>query len=383
MMDESTKESLLQKIAHYEKLLAACTHCAAKLAPKNEPTEKRDQKKKKKEFDFSKHPQRHIALKIAYMGWDYYGLACQENVAQTIEEELFKALTKACLVKDRASSNYSRCGRTDKGVSALGQVISLNVRSKVKSPNGSDGPLIDSNEEEIDYVGILNRILPDTIRVLAWAPVPEDFDARFSTLHRTYKYYFIKRDLDIEGMRRAAQGYVGEHDFRNLCKMDINNGVTNYVRTILAFDVDPVDPDAPDGPESLWAFTITGFAFLWHQVRCMVAVLFLVGSRLELPDVVPQLLDVERCPRKPQYTMASELPLVLHTCGYEQLHWSHPKHAVARVHEVCTRAEEELRLKAAVLRGVITYTAHHCPTAATIPSAGGEMEGTGAGSGAK
>jgi tRNA U38,U39,U40 pseudouridine synthase TruA len=30
-------------------------------------------------------------------------------------------------------------------------------------------------EEEIDYVQLLNRVLPDDIRVTAWAPVQPDF----------------------------------------------------------------------------------------------------------------------------------------------------------------------------------------------------------------
>lgn len=33
-------------------------------------------------------------------------------------------------------------------------------------------------------------------------------------------------------MNQAGQRLLGEHDFRNFCKMDVNNGVTNYVRNI-------------------------------------------------------------------------------------------------------------------------------------------------------
>lgn len=35
----------------------------------------------------------------------------------------------------------------------------------------------------------------------------------------------------------------------------------------------------------LWAITIKGSAFLWHQVRCMVAVLFMIGQGFESPNV--------------------------------------------------------------------------------------------------
>ena len=37
--------------------------------------------------------------------------------------------------------------------------------------------------------------------------------------------------------------------------------------------------------------TIVGKAFLWHQIRCIVAVLFRVGSGLESPDVIDQLVS--------------------------------------------------------------------------------------------
>lgn len=35
-----------------------------------------------------------------------------------------------------------------------------------------------SDEDEFDYVGILNRALPEDIRVLGWCPVPPGFNAR-------------------------------------------------------------------------------------------------------------------------------------------------------------------------------------------------------------
>ena len=76
---------------------------------------------------------------------------------------------------------------------------------------------------------------------------------------------------------------------------------------------------------NLWAFTIRGYAFLWHQVRCMVAVLFLVGAELESPDIISRLLDIEETPRKPSYEMASELPLLLYKCSFPQLDWILPE----------------------------------------------------------
>lgn len=65
---------------------------------------------------------RHVLLKLYYLGWDYQGFAAQEDSTQTIEYHLFAALQKTCLIESRETANYHRCGRTDKGVSALSQV---------------------------------------------------------------------------------------------------------------------------------------------------------------------------------------------------------------------------------------------------------------------
>jgi len=50
------------------------------------------------------------------------GFAVQEDTDKTIEAVLFDALLKTRLIESRATANYHRCGRTDKGVSAFSQV---------------------------------------------------------------------------------------------------------------------------------------------------------------------------------------------------------------------------------------------------------------------
>lgn len=86
------------------------------------PAPGKAKKRQQRPFDFGAYGRRHVALKIAYLGWGYQGFASQENTSNTIEEKLFEALKKTRLVDDRQTSNYHRCGRTDKGVSAFGQV---------------------------------------------------------------------------------------------------------------------------------------------------------------------------------------------------------------------------------------------------------------------
>lgn len=265
--------------------------------------------KAKRAFDFSAHGRRHVALKIAYLGWGYQGFASQENTSNTIEEKLFEALTKTRLVESRQTSNYHRCGRTDKGVSAFGQVISLDLRSQFpRSRDSEESNLKDGADDiakEIRYTHILNRVLPADIRVLAWAPVEPSFSARFSCLERTYRYFFPCADLDIATMNYAAQKYVGTHDFRNLCKMDVANGVINFQRTILSAQVQIVaqspGEERRQEPFQLCQFEVIGQAFLYHQVRCMMAILFLIGQGMEKPEIIDELLNIEKNPQKPQY----------------------------------------------------------------------------------
>ncbi|KOM35831.1 hypothetical protein LR48_Vigan02g198100, partial [Vigna angularis] len=56
----------------------------------------------------------------------FYGFASEAQMQPTVESELFKAFEKTrLLIGNKKESQYSRCGRTDKGVSSVGQVIDM------------------------------------------------------------------------------------------------------------------------------------------------------------------------------------------------------------------------------------------------------------------
>jgi len=146
------------------------------------------------------------------------------------ESNLFRALSRTCLIESRATSNYHRCGRTDKEVSAFCQVISIDLRSKYPPETQLDPSALSS---EIDYCGLLNRVLPKNIQCVAWMPLRSPvYSARFDCVSRSYRYYFPKGDLDISAMQEACGLLVRHADFRNFCKMDVHNGVTNYMRNL-------------------------------------------------------------------------------------------------------------------------------------------------------
>ena len=378
--EEWTREQLIERLALLEN--GALTSPAVEPAP---VTPCSREPKLFKEFEFARHSRRKIALKFCYSGWEYGGLAYQIGPTPllAVENVLFDALAKARLVEMDAGFDgcgWEKCGRTDRGVSAAGQVVSLWIRSalpsqekevaevsaeKIDSSKGADskietqeenndddtleddfgsldiaGPSYtnsipkftkkpSSSHHEHDYVAILNRLLPDTIRIIAWSPVSTTFSARFSCKYRHYKYFFSPLNLDVTQMQNAASRIIGDHDFRNLCKLDAQKQITSFKRAIFNASIDPLD-------DGTYVFNLIGNAFLYHQVRHIMAVLFLVGSGLESPSVVTDLMNVEEglepprtedlptkpkyavVDRKPEYQMADPLPLMLWECGYDE-----------------------------------------------------------------
>lgn len=148
---------------------------------------------------------------------------------------------------------------------------------------------------------MINRILPPDIKAVAWMPLEStEISARFDCYRRTYRYYFPRGNMNIENMKRASEYLIGTHDFRNLCKMDVANGVTTFMREVMHVDIQKFGNDSTDKGDDqgydMFYFELTGSAFLWHQIRCIMAILFLVGQGMEDVTVIPELLDVEKNP---------------------------------------------------------------------------------------
>lgn len=55
---------------------------------------------------------------------------------------------------------------------------------------------------------------------------------------------------------------------------------------------------------------VHGSGFLWHQIRCIVAILISIGQGKENTDLVKMLLDIEKYPRTPNYQIASGIFLI-------------------------------------------------------------------------
>ena len=389
--EQWTHDQLVDRIRHLESQAQALALAQNQENANDQAAQVQPQKQKQppKPFDASRYTTRLVALKFAYLGQKYNGLEHHANNSTplpTIEEELWKALVKTRLIsptprtpeeantyatlsrktfdrwdRDGAEVNwdgceYSKCGRTDRGVSAFGQVVGVKLRSnRKKQPEdaqGEEGTAFDDTKDELPYIQLLNRVLPPDIRIYAWCPnPPPDFSARFSCKERRYKYFFTNpcftpvpgasgryhasssadmREgwLDIDKMREACKLLEGLHDFRNFCKIDASKQITNFDRRIFHASIEPVSPlsvpaflshsalqnPGTEAQPTMYAFVLHGSAFLWHQVRSIVAILFLIGQRLESPSLVTELMDISKNPTRPKYEMASDAPLVLWDC---------------------------------------------------------------------
>ena len=82
--------------------------------------------KQHKRLDFTL--TKHFAFKFGYIGKNYEGLVIQKHTKNTVEDKIINSLIKASLIENFENSNYSRCGRTDSGVSAVGNVFSVTLR---------------------------------------------------------------------------------------------------------------------------------------------------------------------------------------------------------------------------------------------------------------
>lgn len=148
-------------------------------------------------------------LIVEYDGTDYVGWQLQRN-GPSIQAEVERALSAL----HKATLRVTAAGRTDAGVHALGQVVSVPVERAL--------PVV-------AYVKGMNALLPPDIAVRDAAVMPDGFDARRDARGKRYRYrienvstrapvsrrfcWQVFRRLDVEAMRTAARPLVGRHDF--------------------------------------------------------------------------------------------------------------------------------------------------------------------------
>lgn len=167
--------------------------------------------------ELSTPDHRVLVLRVAYDGTEFRGYARQPGL-RTVEGVLEEAL--GTVIRPPRSVRLSAAGRTDAGVHATGQVVSVSTDSDIDL-----GTLERS----------LSRLLPPDISVSVEEGWP-GFDARRFALARRYRYKLLTSNRP-DPLRRtrawwvgglpvgardileaAASLVVGTHDFATFCK---------------------------------------------------------------------------------------------------------------------------------------------------------------------
>lgn len=197
-----------------------------------------------------------LKLTLEYDGTAFRGWAAQPAM-RTVELVVREALTSVFPGWD----SLAVAGRTDTGVHALGNVVSVEV---------DGGPLIGRAAEA------LNSVLPDDVAVVEVCAAEANFHARHSAVSRSYRYriwrprrrsafehrrsWWVSKPLDPEALDASASALIGEHDFGAFTPTETQHEV--FVRNVLAASWHERG--------DLLELEITADSFLRHMVRTLV-----------------------------------------------------------------------------------------------------------------
>ena len=213
---------------------------------------------------------------MAYRGTAYHGFQRQENAVgiQNVLEEKLSALTNSAV-------KLNGCSRTDAGVHAREYCFSFETEHTIPCANIVRG---------------INSLLPDDLAVLSCEEAPADFHARYSCKGKEYLYLILNRrekdpfladmalhypyELDTELLARAAQDFIGRHDFTSFC--GTANQKSDSFRTIEYFRIEK--------SENLVKLLVKGDGYFYNMFRIMVGNLIFINEDKLSADSVPRIL---------------------------------------------------------------------------------------------
>jgi tRNA pseudouridine38-40 synthase len=207
-----------------------------------------------------------LKLTVAYDGTGFHGFAAQPEI-RTVEGVLTEVLARIL----RHDVVLTCAGRTDAGVHAWGQVVSVPVPAEaeidltriVRAVNGHVGPEVVVRDAELVDASF------DARRSAKWRayrysivnrPVPDPFLARTS--------WWVPEPLELSRLRLGADPFLGEHDFATFCRR--REGVTTTRRVL--------ESRWHDLGDGVLRYDITATAFCWQMVRSIVGTLVDVGA---------------------------------------------------------------------------------------------------------
>ncbi len=219
---------------------------------------------------------RNIKLNLSYDGSLYHGFQIQKNgitIQQTVEEAIEKITGEKTAI--------TGCSRTDAGVHALDYVCNFHTNSVIP-------------DEKFPFA--LNAHLPKDIACSRAQTVDKDFHARYSAKSKIYVYKIHNlphRDpingryswhypvrLDVGEMQKAAEFFLGTHDFKAF--MATGGQQKTTVKTVYMLEV----------TENSGNITVKIHAdgYLYNMVRIITGTLVYVGNgkikAVDIPDII-------------------------------------------------------------------------------------------------
>ncbi|XP_070540757.1 pseudouridylate synthase 1 homolog isoform X2 [Ptychodera flava] len=231
----------------------------------------------------------------------------------TIEGDLLSALVAVEAVPQNHADvpqkmQFQRCARTDKGVSAVRQIVSLKMA------------LIENAVDKI------NGHLPPAIRVIGCKRVTGGFNAKNACSHRTYSYMlptfsfahveqlttekFRISDDVLQQVQTLLNSYKGTHNFHNFTSGKAFNeqSAMRFMRELTLSK-----PFVRNGLEFV-VITIVGQSFMIHQIRKMIGLVIAITRGVAPRDTL------DRCwgDNKMDIPKAPSLGLMLENVHFDQ-----------------------------------------------------------------
>ena len=220
---------------------------------------------------------RNIALFLTYVGTAYHGWQVQKRdvtIGQTMEE------AAAAIVGHPVK--LTGCGRTDAGVHARRYVANFHTTSTIPA-------------DRLPYA--MNTHLPEDIVVTGAMEVHDGFNAIGSCVRKEYTYliynsrirdpfyvdraWFYPRHLDETMMQRAADQFVGTHDFAAV--RSVGTDVKSTVRTVYYYNV--------ERRGDLIELKVCANGFLYNMARAMAGTVVYAAEGKIRPEEIGALLE--------------------------------------------------------------------------------------------
>lgn len=214
-------------------------------------------------------------ITIQYRGQGFQGWQIQPE-GRTLQGELNTALRK--IAKSDSISSLAS-GRTDSGVHAQGQVVRIEMPFEIPAEN---------------LLRAINSNIHSALNVIDVEQVSDKFHPIRDSKSKEYRYFFtseaekslfaqdfvtvVHRNFDLDLMNKAAQLFIGEHDFFNFHTTGSDPSSTR--REIFEIEVVKAESSTqiPMCCPQLFFLRVKGEGFLKQMVRAIMGAILAVGS---------------------------------------------------------------------------------------------------------